>query len=110
MALVIAPSRLHFGLLSLARTEGRSFGGAGLMIAEPGVAVRVQSANGWSSSGPLRERALAVGRQVATSLAVSGAFHIEVARSAPEHAGLGAGTQLALAVASAMAQALELSP
>jgi beta-ribofuranosylaminobenzene 5'-phosphate synthase len=34
---VVAPSRLHFGLLSFGRDDGRQYGGIGLMIDQPAV-------------------------------------------------------------------------
>src|SRR5262245_19094518 len=70
MIRVVTPSRLHFGLLSLA-AEGaawpdragravlpaRRFGGAGLMVQRPGVALRVEDAADWAAEGPLAGRA-----------------------------------------------------
>jgi beta-RFAP synthase len=107
-------SRLHFGLLSLAAEgqrwpdrEGREtiparrFGGAGLMIDEPGVAVRVEPADEWAAEGPLAGRALEVARVVGGWLNGE-PRRVIVERAAPEHSGLGTGTQLALAVARAL--------
>ncbi len=120
MLRVRTPSRLHFGLLSLdgaaaAVLPGRLFGGAGLMVSRPGVCVRAAPAASWSAEGPLAERALAFARRAAEGIrrdrpAASGPplrMHIEDA--APEHAGLGTGTQLGLAVARAVAAACGVS-
>ena len=64
---VTAPSRLHFGLLSVTQEDfwldrlgqatvpARRFGGVGLMIDRPGVQVSVRPSSSWSSSGPLAE-------------------------------------------------------
>ena len=108
MIQVRAPSRLHFGLLSLPATEGlwaRQFGGVGLMVEEPGVRVSLQSAENWSAEGPLAERALAYAKKIALSLSSPHRFHLKVEASAAEHVGLGTGTQLGLAVARAFALA-----
>jgi beta-RFAP synthase len=99
MIRVVAPSRLHFGLLSVP-VEGlsRRFGGVGLMIDEPGVAVRVEPASAWSASGPCAERALAY----AQTAFPGDPLRVTVERCPPEHVGLGVGTQLGLAVARAV--------
>ena len=121
MIRVEAPSRLHFGLLSLP-AEGRErwpnhagapglpvrqFGGVGLMVEAPGVAVSVSPAAEWSAEGPLAERALAFARAFAVTLPPDERrpFHIRVEHCPPEHAGLGVGTQLGLAVGRALAAA-----
>lgn len=121
MIQVRTPSRLHFGLLSLA-AEGepwpnlqgeatlrrRRFGGVGLMVREPGVRVRAVLADGWSAEGPLAERALATARRVVECLcrergdSPGPPLRLCVERAAPEHVGLGTGTQLGLAVARAL--------
>lgn len=118
MTRVEAPSRLHFGLLSLPggveRWPGvngepgllmRQFGGIGLMIDKPGLSVHVDSAKKWTSTGPLAARALDVAQKFVRSLGQgeSLAFQVAVQTAPPEHIGLGVGTQLALAVAKCIA-------
>jgi len=110
---VHAPSRLHFGLLGLSSGDKpeqavRDFGGIGLMIEKPGVVVAVEAASAWSAAGPLAERALDYARQFTRSLSLPTppSFHIAVECCAPEHVGLGTGTQLGLAVARGLAVAL----
>jgi beta-RFAP synthase len=114
-------SRLHLGLLSLPgpgerwpdrhgrpALAPRRFGGAGLMIDAPGLAVRVEPAEGWSAEGPLAGRALDFARRVARSLEEESPGpappprRLVVEQAAGEHAGLGTGTQLGLAVARAL--------
>jgi beta-RFAP synthase len=119
MIRVTAASRLHFGLFALPATgvahwpnsEGqpalpaRRFGGIGLMIDQPGVQVSARPADAWSASGPSSERALAVAQRFIALLPehAERQFEIVVDRCAPEHAGLGVGTQLSLAVTRAVA-------
>ena len=115
MTRVTAPSRLHFGLLSLP-AEGRDrwpgldgnpgqpvrhFGGVGLMVDRPGLVVRVEPAGEWSATGPLADRALGFARRVVDSLHAAGRrpFRVAVEAAPAEHIGLGVGTQLGLAVA-----------
>lgn len=98
MRRVVAPSRLHFGLLNAGDVPERPrFGGCGLMIDWPGVAVRVESADTWSSAGPLAERAEVYAGRVAWE-----PLRVTVERCPPEHVGLGVGTALGLAVAKAV--------
>jgi beta-RFAP synthase len=107
MIRVRAPSRLHFGLLSLPSQEpssARQFGGVGLMVEEPGVCLSVQPAEHESAEGPLAERALAFARQFCLKICRN-RFLLKVEAAAPEHVGLGTGTQLGLAVARALALA-----
>jgi len=115
MIRVRAPSRLHFGLLNVPTadtpTDARLFGGIGLMVADPGVIVRVTPADEWSASGPSAGRALAFAQRfsdetVAHASGSERAFRIDVESCPPEHVGLGVGTQLGLAVAKAIAVAV----
>jgi beta-RFAP synthase len=98
---VTAPSRLHFGILSVNRTGTRRFGGLGAMISRPGLELVVRPAASLETAGPLAERA----RRVAV-LAAPGddepQCRIEVVRAPPEHVGLGVGTQLSMAVAAGL--------
>ncbi len=82
----------------------RRFGSVGLMIARPGVQITARSADTWSAEGPLAERALKFAKQVHRSLPQTARpQHLVVERVPNAHAGLGTGTQLALAVARAVA-------
>jgi len=112
-------SRLHFGLFNIGSDEAwsnvdgkqvvlaRRFGGVGLMVESPGIALAVEPAPTWSASGPLAERALEFARRFASSLVAQELppQRLIVEHAAPEHAGLGTGTQLALAVTEALAVA-----
>jgi beta-RFAP synthase len=115
MSFVQTASRLHFGLLSLAAAPGRRFGSVGLMVQQPGVAVRCEPAAAWSAEGPLAERALAYARRFLDALRAEGEttqgppLRLRLERAALEHVGLGTGTQLGLAVARAVASAWGMS-
>jgi beta-ribofuranosylaminobenzene 5'-phosphate synthase len=113
-------SRLHFGLLSpdatapsLAPADAnacvsrRRFGGVGLMVELPGIRLSIQKADRWQASGPLAERALAFALRFASAVKVTGTkghpCHLVVEQASPEHAGLGTGTQLGMAVGRSLA-------
>jgi beta-ribofuranosylaminobenzene 5'-phosphate synthase len=101
------PSRLHFGLLAWGPQASRQFGGVGLMIDRPGLELSAHDAPSWQAEGPLADRTLRIARRVAVALAGGGAgprpARFAIHRAAPEHAGLGTGTQLTLAVARVVA-------
>lgn len=98
-------SRLHFGILSISAESGRQFGGVGLMVQAPGVRVAVRPAAAWSAEGPLAARVLEFAKRFSQGFPKLTPHHLTVEQCAPEHAGLGTGTQLALAVARALAVA-----
>jgi beta-RFAP synthase len=113
-----APCRLHFGLLQLgieeswANVDGvttipaRRFGGVGLMVDAPRLAVVAEQARGWSALGPSAVRALEFAKRFVAAL--PGGMppqRLLIESAPPEHIGLGAGTQLALAVAKVLALA-----
>lgn len=97
------PSRLHFGLLAWNPASTRRFGGVGLMIEAPGVELLGQSSSLWQAEGPHARRALQLAERVAARLGATGTkvspARFRIVRAAPEHVGLGTGTQLALGVA-----------
>lgn len=118
MIRVHTPSRLHFGLLSVPAAqmaawpnqEGtpviprRPFGGVGLMIDRPGIELTVEPTSSWHAEGPLADRALTFGKRFCASVGLQQAFRVRIDAAAPEHTGLGTGTQLGLAIAYAIAQ------
>lgn len=98
---VTAPSRLHFGLLRFDCSEGRSYGGLGMMIDRPGVEVELSESDRWHAEGPGAERALQLARSAVKALypGEPPPLRIRVVKTPRFHSGLGSGTQLALAVA-----------
>ncbi len=101
---VIAPARLHLGFLDLHGGLGRRFGGLGLAVEAPATEVVVSRAAKASASGAEAERALKALLRFAAALNLGSGFHVEVKRAIPAHAGLGSGTQLAVAIGSALAR------
>ncbi len=113
---VVAPCRLHFGLLSFGHSSRRQFGGVGVMVDGPAVRLSVTAAERFETTGPLADRA----RQFACCWAEHAGFpagpssalacRIEIQSAAPEHSGLGIGTQLALSVAAALTAWFDRAP
>jgi beta-RFAP synthase len=101
---VIAASRLHFGLIALGDSAKRQFGGVGVMIEPPQSRLRLDPAARFSVEGPGAERVRAFAQlwQRFRHLAHLPLCRITVETVANTHVGLGAGTQLGLAVASGL--------
>jgi beta-RFAP synthase len=99
---VVAPARLHLGFLDLNGSLGRMFGSIGLAIDTPQTIVTVQRSRSFSGQGPDHERAIKTLRSFARSFALEGSYDVRISAAIPPHAGLGSGTQLALAVGAAL--------
>jgi beta-ribofuranosylaminobenzene 5'-phosphate synthase len=101
---VEAPARLHFGLLDLRGHRGRRFGGIGAAVPTPSVLIEATPEARITAEGPDAGRAQEFARRFLLAAGVSGGAHLRVLRTIPPHVGLGSGTQLALAVARALAE------
>lgn len=106
---VEAPARLHFGVLDLRGDLGRRFGGIGAAVPAPSLLLEARPAGELRAEGPDAARALQFARRFAAHHRLDLRVHFCVHRSIPAHAGLGSGTQLALAVARAAAELSGLS-
>jgi beta-ribofuranosylaminobenzene 5'-phosphate synthase len=111
-AAVTATARLHFGFLDPSGRGKRPFGSFGLSLDRPLTRLVLKRAQTLKVSGPERERALRYLRNIAASCGVADAYALHIEEAIPPHAGLGSGTQLALAVGSAFAalEGIPLSP
>jgi beta-RFAP synthase len=99
---VRAPARLHFGFLDLNGGLGRRFGSIGLALDGIGTGLVLRRASEMRITGADAERAQ---RYIATmqhTLGLGDAYDLEIEAAVPAHAGLGSGTQMALAIAAAV--------
>jgi beta-ribofuranosylaminobenzene 5'-phosphate synthase len=101
---VLAPARLHMGFVDLNGGLGRNFGGIGLALEGLHTQVTVSRASRMIADGPGAERAKVLARAILDSMGELGDLHISIDRAIPEHAGLGSGTQLSLALSAAIAR------
>lgn len=99
---VVTTARLHMGFFDLNGDLGRRFGSIGVSLNQPATALHAWQAAQFSAEGPGAARAVKIAERLATSLQLEGAMHIQLQHIIPEHAGLGSGTQMALAVGLAM--------
>jgi beta-RFAP synthase len=101
---VEAPARLHFGVLDLRGTLGRRFGGIGAAAPGPTLLVSACPADLLEVGGEDADRAAGFARGFLAHHGLQGGARLRVHRTLPTHAGLGSGTQLALAIARAIAE------
>jgi beta-ribofuranosylaminobenzene 5'-phosphate synthase len=98
----MAPARLHFGFVDLHGGLGRRFGSLGLAIDRPAVRLRAARAAVTEISGPDAERVLPVLTALHQKYGIEASARIEIEEAIPPHAGLGSGTQITLAAATAL--------
>jgi beta-ribofuranosylaminobenzene 5'-phosphate synthase len=101
---VKTPARLHFGLIDLNGDLGRVFGGLGVGIDRPSVVLEAQPAEKLAVTDERTERVKALAKHFFETYGIKEGASINVKRAIPEHSGLGSGTQLALAVATALSK------
>ncbi len=100
--LVTVSARLHLGFLDLNGGLGRQFGSIGLALGDFKTVLSIRPAKHTDISGPESERVRSFVLTMQRALGLDGAHAVTVLQTVPPHAGLGSGTQLALAVASGM--------
>jgi len=97
-------ARLHFGVLDLRGARGRWFGGIGAAAPAPTLLVSACRADTLSVEGEDTERATGFARAFLAHHDLTLGARVRVHRALPAHVGFGSGTQLALAVARALAE------
>lgn len=101
-------ARLHMGFVDLHGGLGRHFGSIGLSLDKPSTRFVATQAADFSATGIGAERLLDSARRFAQRMQLAGGARFDVASTIPEHAGLGSGTQLALAVGMALSRLYRL--
>ena len=103
---VKAPARLHLGFLDMCGDLGRKFGSLGLSITGVETSITARYSDDIDIKGIFLERAENYAEQILSHYGIDGGVELSINSTIPEHAGLGSGTQLSLAVASAIALSL----
>ena len=101
---VEAPARLHFGVLDLRGALGRRFGGIGAAAPSPTLLLSASPASALEIAGEDADRAADFADRFLAHHGLKDGARLTVHRALPPHVGLGSGTQLALAVARALAE------
>jgi len=107
---VTAPARLHLGFLDLNGRLGRRFGSIGLAISDLRTRIAIRTAKHTEVGGPESERARQYLETMQRALALDDAHAVQILEAVPAHAGLGSGTQLALAIAAGLRRLHNLDP
>ncbi|MES3517958.1 MAG: GHMP kinase [Natronomonas sp.] len=103
---VTTGARLHAGFCNLSLTGERLYGGVGTALSEPQITVVAEPAAEITPAEAPVER---YAERACEILGVEGA-DVQLETTFPRHVGLGSGTQLALAVLSAVAASYDQSP
>ena len=97
---VTVPARLHLGFLDLNGSLGRRFGSIGLAINGLKTSITFNAASQPQVTGPESERVRGYLQAMQRALGIESTCHVRIDEVVPPHAGLGSGTQIALAVAA----------
>jgi beta-ribofuranosylaminobenzene 5'-phosphate synthase len=100
---VSTSARLHFGFLDPSGRGIRPFGSFGLAIDRPKTILTLCRGSRFQVTGAECARAEPYLRSIAASFGLTWSYHLHLDEVIPAHAGLGSGTQLALAIGSAVA-------
>ena len=97
---VTVSARLHLGFLDLNGGLGRRFGSIGLAINGLKTSITFNAASQLRVTGPENERVRGYLQAMQRALDIETTCHVRIDEVVPAHAGLGSGTQIALAVAA----------
>ncbi len=105
---ITAPARLHLGFLDLNGSIGRRYGSIGLAVDQPATQIVVRAAAENAATGSESDRVLhlidAFAKLTSDRQHQTHRYHVDLIEAIPAHAGLGSGTQLAIAVGAAIAR------
>ncbi len=106
---VSSSARLHMGFFDLHGGLGRKFGSIGLSIEEPCIKLTASRSEKLLVTGLANARLETIAEKLITKLNLNGAVNLSIQQNLPEHAGLGSGTQQALAIGTAISKLYGLS-
>jgi len=95
-------ARLHLGFLDLNGGAGRKFGSLGLALDGPVTELTIRRSDALRVEGPDSKRVAAHLALLCEQLGLAHSYSVTINKAIPTHAGLGSGTQLALALAAAL--------
>ena len=96
------------GFIDLSGSLGRHFGSIGVALNEIRTRLTITHANQLQVNGPASARAIQCANSLCDVLNVSNQLQIDIEEAIPEHVGLGSGTQMSLAIGSALNAYYEL--
>ncbi|RLI08902.1 kinase [Candidatus Bathyarchaeota archaeon] len=105
---VKTPSRLHFGIVDMRGDLGRIHGSVGVAIDRPNIVLKASPSPELRADGPRADRIKQYAEKILGDAGVEGGARFTLIADIPEHAGFGSGTQLALAVGTALSKLYDL--
>lgn len=90
------------GFVDISGSTGRRFGSIGLTLDRLGTLLEMHESDELIAEGPQADRALCYVRRFAEILDISPNIRVAIDTAIPEHAGLGSGTQMAMAIGTAL--------
>ena len=106
---VKSTARLHLGFFDLHGGLGRKFGSIGLSLSAPSLELTASVSEKLQVLGLASARVITIAEKFITRLNLSRSVSLNIKQYIPEHAGLGSGTQLALAIGSAISNLYKLN-
>lgn len=108
--LIKSTARLHMGFFDLHGGLGRKFGSIGLSLATPSIELSARFSDKLHVTGAASaiDKVSTIAQQLITRLNIKGSVSLDIGQHIPEHAGLGSGTQSALAVGTVISRLYNL--
>jgi beta-ribofuranosylaminobenzene 5'-phosphate synthase len=98
------PARLHLGLIDLNGNLGRLYGSIGLAVDYPNVVLEAETSAKLEVYGLEKDRVAKAVSRFSEYYNIEPKVRLEVKESIPKHSGLGSGTQLSLALGTALSR------
>lgn len=105
---ISTPSRLHFGIIDLRGDMGRLYGSAGVSIEKPRLIIDVEETGETVVSGLRSIRAQEIIEKILGEHGIKAGVHLNIREDIPEHVGFGSGTQLVIALGTALNKIFDL--
>ena len=102
------PSRLHFGIIDMRGDLGRIHGSVGASIDYPNLTLIAENASKIQVKGSRSARIKEYTEKILNLYGLTGGCSFEVTEDIPEHMGFGSGTQLALAIGTAISKLYDI--
>jgi beta-RFAP synthase len=95
-------ARLHMGFFDLNGSTGRMFGSLGVSIDAPYIQIEITKSEKPLIDAKNNEIVIKIVENIVNSLNLDKNFSLKIIQSIPDHAGLGSGTQMALAIGAGL--------
>lgn len=102
-------ARLHMGFFDLTGATDHKFGGLGLALDAPCTQIKITQCEKLNINAKSCSNVAEIVKNLIKSFNVPSRFSLQILQSIPEHAGLGSGTQMALAIGVGLSQLFSLN-